>query len=533
MRSAWRAAALTILIGAGTLIALRACAGPFHLGSIAINSPLNVEGAFALVFVAVLLLKGSLGVKESGSQGVGIADLVWGAAVLAVIVAVFWKSLWFPLLSDDYILVTQATHAAGSMWKPFVEAGGDGPYRPIGYALLLASGKWGHTDAFRWHAISLAVHAANSVLVYAAARYAVKRCDVAAICALIFALHGTRPEAVTWTAGRFDVFAGLFALAGLLLFLHYYESGKLVFAVASGLMVAAAIMSKESAYVFPVLAVAFVAAGRGTAPWRYGRLLTTLIVPVLLLAYRFVLFHGPGGYIDPHTGSAQILSVRLLPSLKALFPRYWAAMVFPIDWAQAPAFFLTAAIVLLMVCLIVLCVLRTSLDRTTAWILVACTIATVLPAFHLLAIGPDLLGSRILYLPAVAFALLLSMWIGSVKRTTIARVVAVGVVLFHAAALTHNLGVWDRVSALADRTCVAAAPGLTNAPSAAILGIPVAIDGVSFFANGFAECVALHSPAPPASWIITHVEGTVPGSTASRVLVWDGRTNTLSSPHVE
>src|SRR5207247_8518804 len=112
----------------------------------------------------------------------------------------------------------------------------------------------------------------------------------------------------------------------------------------------------------------------------------------------------------------------------------------------------------------------------------------------------------------------------SAKRT---HILGVGVVVFYIAALTHNLGVWGRVADLADRTCVAAAPRLANAPSAAIVGIPVAIDGVSFFANGFAECVGLHIPSPPATWIITHVEGAFPQPPASRVLVWDGRSNTL------
>jgi hypothetical protein len=525
LRSAWRAVAVAILICAGIIIVVRACVGPFHVGPIAVNSPLNVEGAFALVWVALVMWRtGSQGVKESGSQGGGRAGLLWGAAVAVIVVAVFWRSLWFPMLSDDYILVTQATHASGSIWKPFVEAGGDGSYRPVGYALLLASGKLANVDAFRWHAISLAVHAANSVLVYAAARYALKRSDVAALCAVLFALHGTRPEAVVWTAGRFDVFAGFFALAGLLLFLHYYATGKLVYAVASGLMVAAAIMSKESAYAFPALALAFLAAGRGSKPWRYKRLLTTLIVPVLLLAYRFMLFQGPGGYIDPLTGKAQILSVRFLPSLKALFPRFWAAMVFPIDWAQSPGFWLAVAVVIMIVCLVGLFVARTSLDRKTVLILVGCTIAAVLPAFHLLSIGPDLLGSRILYLPAVAFALLLAVLISSANR---ARMLGAGVVVFYIAVLSHNLSIWGRVGDLADRTCVAAAPRLTNAPSAAILGIPVAIDGVPFFANGFAECVGLHTPTPPATWTITHVEGAGPQLTPSRVLVWDGRSNTL------
>jgi len=524
LRKPWRALAFALLAASAAIVAIRAFAGPFHIGPIAINTPLNIEGVFALLWAAAMLLRPGDGTTQPAGTRVG---LWWGAFVLAVVIAMFARALWFPLVSDDYILVTQATHPAGSIWRPFVEPGGDGSYRPIGYAILRASGGWANTEAFRWHFISIAIHAINSLLVYAATRYALKRSAVAALCALLFALHGTRPEAVVWTAGRFDVIAGFFALVGLLLFLRYYETGKTLFGAASGLAVAAAILCKESAYAFPALAVAFVAAGRGQKPWHPKRLLTTLIAPGLLMIYRFILFHGPGGYVDPATGKAQILSIRFLPSLRALFPRFWAAMIFPVDWAMQPSFYLASAIAILLVCLIALCVARSSLDRRTAWILAGCVIAAVLPAVHLLSIGPDLLGSRILYLPAAAFALFLAIAINAVRNTTAARAIGAGVVIFYIATLTHSLGIWGRVADLADRTCAAAAPQLSGAPSAAILGIPVAIDGVPFFANGIAECVGLHSTSPPAAWTVTHVEGPSPQPQESRVLVWDQRTNVL------
>ena len=54
---------------------------------------------------------------------------------------------------------------------------------------------------------------------------ATKRIDIALPAALIFALHGTRPEAVTWTAGRFDVLAGFFALSALFPDLRVFHVG--------------------------------------------------------------------------------------------------------------------------------------------------------------------------------------------------------------------------------------------------------------------------------------------------------------------
>ncbi len=315
--------------------------------------------------------------------------------------------------------------------------------------------------------------------------------------------------------------AGFFALAGLVAFLRYYEIGSPVYAVGSAVLVVLAIMCKESAYGFPALAAAFAFAS-GRLRWR--RLATTLVAPAAMLVYRFILFRGPGGYVDPQTGHAQILSVRFLPVLKALFLRFWAVLLFPIDWAQKPEFYLAASLTMMLACLVAVLLLGRG-ARMLA--LAACTMLTAFPAFHLLAIGSDLLGERVLYLPVAAFALFLAVLVASIEKPVVARAAAVCVVVFYGASLVHNLGIWGRVAALADRTCSAAAPKLGGVDDAAILGIPVAIDGVNFFANGFAECVALHTQTPPRNWTITHLAGSGPRTASGQVLVWDEASQTL------
>lgn len=522
MHRAWRTPAVVVLGAAAVVIAVRAVAGPFSLGPVAVNSPMNVEGFFALLLVALILS------KEEGEflTRRQFPDWIYVVGLAAIVVLVFWRSLWFPLLSDDYILVTQARGAGGPLLKSFVEPGGDGSFRPLGQVLLMASGRWANTDALRWHAISFAIHGVNSILLYAAVRYASKRSDMAVIAAAVFALHGTRPEAVAWTAGRWDVVAAFFALAGLLAFLRYYERGNPLYCTASVVLAAMAILCKESAYAFPALALALTQVSRSV--FVVKRLLTVLIAPAVMLVYRFVLFHGPGGYIDPQTGRAQILSIRLLPSLKALFLRLWAVLLFPVDWAQKPELYLAAMLVLMLVCLAGLCVVRSSLDRRSAVILAACTMGCAFPAVHLLAVGADLLGSRVMYLPAAAYGVFVAALIVSVRNTRLARGMAVCVVLFYMSTLAHNLGIWGRVATLAYRTCASAAPKLSGSiGGVAILGIPVAIDGVPFFANGFAECVALHDAAAPSQWTITHLPGNVTVKPGQRVLVWDAAGNVL------
>ena len=66
-----------------------------------------------------------------------------------------------------------------------------------------------------------------------------------------------------------------------------------------------------------------------------------------MFAYRWSLFHGPGGYIDPATGQPQVLSFHLGATLKALLLRVWANLLFPINWdASAKSATLAAAVLI-------------------------------------------------------------------------------------------------------------------------------------------------------------------------------------------
>jgi hypothetical protein len=113
--------------------------------------------------------------------------------------------------------------------------------------------------------------------------------------------------------------------------------------------------------------------------------------------------------------------------------------------------------------------------------LVAATCCAVLPAIHLAAIGQSELGSRILYLPGAAFALLIgSLTLGADKRAiVISAVMLVGT----AGILEHNLSAWHTVALQARKMC----QGAASRPEQSV---PATRDGVFLFQNGFRECVA-------------------------------------------
>jgi hypothetical protein len=118
--------------------------------------------------------------------------------------------------------------------------------------------------------------------------------------------------------------------------------------------------------------------------------------------------------------------------------------------------------------------------KTQIGLLVAVA-AGVVPAIHLALIGQSALGSRILYLPGIAFALLLgSALVGAGQRSAAAAAV---MIIGTAGILENNLSAWHDASLTAKALCQAGAAGETARPAETF-------EGVYLLRNGFAECVA-------------------------------------------
>ena len=209
-------------------------------------------------------------------------------------IAAFWRTLHFCFLSDDFVLVKLANTIHFAMRPLFRTAGGDGFFRPIGCISLAVTSMWAGVSPTAWHLTALALHIINWVLVFMLATQLGRSRMAAIFAAALFAVHGTRPEAVAWIAGRFDLVATFFVLAGLLFFVRSHLTASL-------LWMAMAILSKESAYIFPLLLVlapiADLRASRTFVPIPF-------FVTAGLFAYRCWLFGGIGGYRDAPDGES-------------------------------------------------------------------------------------------------------------------------------------------------------------------------------------------------------------------------------------
>jgi hypothetical protein len=446
---------LTVIAFAAAFgLALRAGLGAFSVGGVRVASPLALESAFACAFLALLFVSASARQHRVGW-------MLPLAAALALIALAYAPNLSDPFLSDDYILAARATFDPGRLLALFNTPGGDGSFRPFGYVYFGLLRRVFGSNPLAWHAAALTIHLVNCALLYFIVKTLWGRQPLAALAAMLFGLHGTRPEAVTWSAGNFDLLACAFTFAATLSALRRRT-------LASCAFVGLAILSKESAYAAPAIMLGFACASGRVREFRTP-ILAAAAICLAMFAWRWTLFHGPGGYIDPSTGQAQVLSFHLGSALKALLVRVWALMLFPVNWdAFTRSLPLASAILVSAAAL----VLSTPPAQRVSLALLATTVAALLPAYHLALIGQDLNGSRILYLPAAGFCVLCAHLVHA------KRFAAAGLVLASAVILRVNLNAWHEDAVLADRICAGAA---AQAPTHDRKGIV-------FFANGYAEC---------------------------------------------
>lgn len=499
----------------GLVTALRILFGPFDI-PVRVRTPLNPEAWFGLA-LTILLVTGEIanaGQQRERQSGCWTAFAV--VALIGLTTACFWRTTHFYFLSDDFVLVNHASNFRFDTIPALAKAGGDGFFRPIGNISLALTSMWAGVNPESWHATAVALHVANVVLVFLlTTRLSVSRM-AAVFASALFAIHGTRPEAATWIAGRFDLVATHFVLAGLLFFVRSCSAAAsiaYVYRLASLVCMVLAILSKESAYVFPILLVLIRITNRELQRYRSTALIPFFVTMAALFAFRWWLFGGIGGYRDAHTGKAQALTFGLA-TIKALGLRIWTALYFPINWSTEPGAWLSLFMLAYLGALVWLATSRP--NRALLGFAFGFLIVCALPPLHLLGIGAELRNSRLLYLPSVGFCLMLAVAADGLRGRG-RRIVPVMILAFHIAALQHNLNQWDYVSgksrAVAAVVVKCIGPGAEKITD---FGVPGTLRGIPFFSNVNAGHLRFIQALPAHEWACQSRER---ASTASPV--WD------------
>ncbi len=489
------------------LLLARTVFGEWTTPFLKIRSPLNAESLVAVSFLLLVLLRAQLEQPAPPIQSKSVNTNRQTAAVLSMLlllcVAVFYRSLGKPLLFDDYghvafVSQTNWREILAAFYRPHADIF----FRPIGFLSYFIDFHWAHLDPFRWHLWSLAIHALNCALVYILARQLEFSPLSSAAAAAVFAIHGTRAETVCWTDARFDLLSTLFVLLSLISLEQYVRKMTRWWLAGSYLSTVLAICTKEAAFALPLMLIVMSMFHVGE---RHRRLLRAapgiFVVAAVGFIYRLWMIQGIGGYQT--NGHPNVFVFNVIRLAKGLFWRLWALAFFPINWSSRANVLLALLMALFLVLLAVIAAgPRVNKKRLLATLLLV--LAASFPVEHLLLIGSDLAGARILYLPMLGIALFWAVVCETyLDRKYFAYAIPAVVLCFNLAFLEANITIWTQVAEAARSACQAFGRQIANVPGAVeVIGVPFKYRGVYFLTNGFADCVQFNSVVP-ASRVIT------------------------------
>lgn len=186
---------------------------------------------------------------RSGLVQLSLSKLIPGAAIVLLAVAAFWPahSATWVNWDDDLNLTDHLAWRGLSAehWRWMFTTGHAGVYQPLGWAAFavqhaLFDGDDGRLSFGAYHGVSLALHGFNAAIFFLiclkllevssaglenspASRSPWLRSLFAFVAALIFAVHPLRTECVAWLSCQPYLWASLFALAAVWVYLHRWQ----------------------------------------------------------------------------------------------------------------------------------------------------------------------------------------------------------------------------------------------------------------------------------------------------------------------
>ncbi len=385
-------------------------------------------------------------------------------------IVVYARVITFDWVFDDYPQIVMNTWLRGwrhipdfftkHMWA-FAYPKWPGKYYRPGFLMWLWANfhLFGSTPGW-WHAVAVIAHLVASALVYLLAKHLTRDRWVSALAVAIFILHPVHIEAIAWVSGATEILVTVLVLSSLYLYLISSKScGSTKFWMSIALY-AGALLSKETAVVFPLLILAAVrleSGERGMARvWsRLKSVFPFAVVTILYLAARIVALNGFAHADQKVALGTQLLTV---PSViwfylhQLIWP--WGLSLFYdvelVTQLTVRNFWLPCLFVSLL-SIAAFFLLRQRNDLRFGFSLLVLPLLPVLAGIGMFQ-RHDYVHDRYLYLPSVGFAILvaiairhLSLKIGSSDRAARNFQVALATaVLFAFTAATHvQLGQWD------------------------------------------------------------------------------------------
>lgn len=339
-----------------------------------------------------------------------LASIILSGAVFVAYANCYQNSF----LYDDLVLVVhnqfiRSWHYFLTFFTTFLGAGNNNAsayYRPLQQILYLLVFQSAGLSTATFHFLNVALHAANAVLMFTLGRKLGFHAGAVFVAALLWALHPIHTEAVTYISATADPLYAFFCLWGALVLLPDFSPRRMGLAAVLFIL---ALMSKESAIAFPLLAAAllYYTNEKRSEDRIYVRLWPLAVIGVLYVILHFALaMHQPKMAVSGAAPQASFLS-----ALKALavIPRYFQLLLWPsplymkhlVD-AAAPG---AQAELILGILIVALCALQLLRRQTPATLPLSWGILWFAGAFLPVSGVGDIVYEHWMYLPTVGLFL--------------------------------------------------------------------------------------------------------------------------------
>lgn len=360
---------------------------------------------------------------------VSVAPETWiGLAILVLTLAVYCQVVGFNFVTfDDPLYITRnTTIQSGLTWKSVRYAfttGDDGSYLPLVWLSHAACVSLFKTWAGGHHLVNLALHCANSLLLFHFLKRLSKKLWPSAAVAFLFALHPLHVESVAWVTERKDVLSTLFWILTSWAYLRYTErpSPRRYLKVCALFFLG--LLSKSMLVTLPVTLLFFDLWPLGRIRWEgsikaFARGLRPLLLEKIPLFALSVLTAAATFYSQKAVGAVATLgSLTLrnrlgnaaLTTVTYLQQMVWPANLsafYPISWSSFPVWRVAGALLFLLA-VTALCVhqLRRRPYLAVGWFWY---LITLLPVVGIIQVGSQAHADRYTYVPLIGIFIMLA-----------------------------------------------------------------------------------------------------------------------------
>jgi tetratricopeptide (TPR) repeat protein len=346
-----------------------------------------------------------------------LTSLAVAAGLVVLTALVYWPVVHHPFVNfDDAQYVSQNAQVLPGLTSDGVRwafgAGYAGNWHPLTWISHMLDVEWFGLDAGRHHAMNLAWHIANTLLLFVLCRRLTGTVWQSAAVAALFAVHPLHVESVAWVAERKDVLSGFFWILTLIAYVSYVRDRRAWRYLVVLTCFALGLMAKPMVVTLPfvLLLLDFWPLRRMLAGSKDPASISKLLVEkvpffALSLASSVVTF-----MVQRQAGAVKELAslpfaVRMENAVVA-YEKYVHLTFLPGDLAplypyraDIPFIFVAAAVTtFVMISGFAIRLVRTRPYLLTGWLIF---LGTLVPVIGLVQIGSQPMADRYTYLPSI------------------------------------------------------------------------------------------------------------------------------------